>query len=192
MDLQDAIFARRSVRAYLPDPIPDEDIQDIVDAAMYAPSATNFQPWYFVVIKSPERRRELDDTLRSMAEKLIPVLEKRFQRNPEVIRDTHRFTRNLGGAPVVVLVFQHKPSYPKQESTIIQSVSAAIENMLLMAQQKGIGSCWLTAPLETGMAEFFHETYAPEHGSMVAMVSLGYPNQAPKAPPRKPGRAIIL
>jgi len=192
MDIKEAIFSRRSIRSYLPKPISDQDIQEMLDAALWAPSAVNFQPWYFVVIKSPERRSELSQNLQSMAKKLIPILEERFEKHPNVVKETHDFVCDLGGAPVAVLVFQHKPSYPKQESTIVQSVSAAIENMILMAQGKGIGSCWLTAPLETGMGELFRDIYAPGHGPMVALLSFGYPNQSPKAPARKEGRFIIL
>ena len=192
MDVSEAIFSRRSVRVYRPDPISDEDLGEILNAGLYAPSAVNFQPWYLVVIKSPEQRAKLADALNTMAQKVVPILEARFQKNPEVVRETHRFIENLGGAPVVVLAFQHKPSYPKQESTIIQSVSAAIENMFIMAQGKGIGSCWLTAPLETGMSEEFQKIYAPEHGPLVAMLCFGYPAKAPKAPLRKEGRYLIL
>ena len=192
MDVSEAIFSRRSVRAYLSDPIPDEVLQEILDAGLYAPSAVNFQPWYLVVIKSPERRQELADALHTMSQKVLPILQARFEKHPEVVRETHRFIEDLGGAPVVVLAFQHKPSYPKEQSTIIQSVSAAIENMLIMAQGKGIGSCWLTAPLETGMSEEFQKAYAPDHGPLVAMLCFGYPAKVSKAPARKDGRYVIL
>ena len=70
--------------------------------------------------------------------------------------------------------------------------SASIENMLLSAAAKGIGSCWLTAPVEGGKANAFRELYAPDKGKLVALITFGYPAANPKAPRRKEGRYIII
>ena len=112
-------------------------------------------------------------------------LRERFRRAPQVAEEALGFIR-------CVLAFQHKPEYPKQETSIVQSVAAAIENMLLAAWSLGVGSCWLTAPLEAGVSEQLCQVFAPGHGKLVAMVTLGYPEGVQTAPKRKDARWTIL
>jgi nitroreductase len=192
MEVKEAIFTRSSIRRYKKDSIADNDLAEIIAAGLSAPSAVNLQPWYFVVIKSEAEREKLMQFMQEISRKMNPVLQERFPNHPEVVKDSCRFMDNLGGAPVCILVFQYKSQYSKQESTIVQSVAAAISNMILMAHSKGIGSCWLTAPLETKMDRELKKKYAPDQGDMVAMISLGYPDQELKGPRRKDDRYIIL
>ncbi|MBQ9156701.1 MAG: nitroreductase family protein [Eubacterium sp.] len=192
MEVKDAIYGRRSVRKYKPQPLDQQDILDILEAGIMAPSAVNYQPWYFVAVRSPETLKEIKDIMQQAAATLDPILKERFPRHPQVVKDTKRFVGLLGDAPLCVMAFINKPDYKKADSTLIQSVSAAIENMLLMAFDKGIGSCWLTAPLETGMDQPLKERFAPEKGDMVAMLTFGYPDQEPAMPRRKTGRYEII
>ena len=192
MNTMDAIFARRSVRSYKSEPIPDDVLSDILEAGLYAPSAVDLQPWYFVAVKSEEAMRRLLQIMADVSEKMRPVLEARFANNPEVVQDTTRFLLQLGGAPVCVLAFQYKSDYKKTMESIVESVSAAIENMLIAATEKGLGSCWLTAPLETGMAEELRQAFAPNNGRLLAVVTFGYAERTPKAPARKAGRWVVI
>ena len=192
MNTMDAIFARRSVRLYKSEPIPDEALSDILEAGLYAPSAVDLQPWYFVAVKSEDAMRRLLQIMADVSEKMRPVLEARFANNPEVVQDTTRFLLQLGGAPVCVLAFQYRSDYKKTMESIVESVSAAIENMLIAATEKGLGSCWLTAPLETGMAEELRAAFAPDKGRLLALVTLGYAERTPKAPARKAGRWAVI
>ena len=192
MNTMDAIFARRSVRLYKSEPIPDDVLEDILEAGLYAPSAVDLQPWFFVAVKSEEAMQRLLQIMARVSEKMRPVLEARFVRNPEVVQDTTRFLLQLGGAPVCVLAFQYKSDYKKTMESIVESVSAAIENMLIAATEKGLGSCWLTAPLETGTAEELRQAFAPNNGRLLALVTLGYAEKTPKAPARKTGRWVVV
>ena len=192
MEFRQVILNRRSVRTYQNRPISDETIAEILEAGMYAPSAVNYQPWYFVVIRSEEQRERLCAVMSKVARDVEPALQKRFEKHPQVAEDSVRFIRSMGDAPVCILVFQHKAEYAKTESTIIQSVSAAIENVLLAAVDKGLGGCWLTAPLETGAGNELRDAFAPGKGPLVALLTLGYPKQIPQAPVRKEGRYIII
>jgi len=74
--------------------------------------------------------------------------------------------------------------YPDKKG-VIKGVSAAVQNMLLMAFDKGIGSCWMTAPMRAGMDEELRHKYAPDHGEFIAAVTLGYPEYTPKTPKEK-------
>ena len=79
-----------------------------------------------------------------VTDKFRPVLTERFAKHPETVKQTESFLISLGGAPVCVLAFLLK-DYPDREGTL-QSVAAATENLLLAAWDKGIGSCWMSAP----------------------------------------------
>lgn len=192
MNFQDVILKRRSIRKYEEKPISDADLQDIINAGMYAPSDVDFQPWYYVVIKSRDEMAKVHDIMADVSDNLKDNLHTRFKKHPQVAEESLKFIKMLGNAPVVMLVFQHKKDYTKSESTIIQSIGASIENMLLSAAAKGIGSCWLTAPVEGGKANAFRELYAPDKGKLVALITFGYPAANPKAPRRKEGRYIII
>lgn len=192
MDLNQGLMERRSIRIYQDKLIPQDTLEQIMGAAIMAPSAVNLQPWYFVVIKSPEAMGQLKEIMVQISGKIHPNLEKRFPNHPEVVKDTCHFISDLGKAPVCVLAFWYKSDYEKTEASIVQSVSAAIENMILAAWAAGIGSCWITAPSETGFDEVLRAKYAPDKGEFVAMITLGYPEKVPKAPKRKDGRITYL
>ena len=84
-----------------------------------------------------------------------------------------------------------KEDYP-EKSAALESVSAAVQNMLLMAFDKGIGSCWKTAPIGAGMDDELRRKFAPDRGEFVAAVTMGYHVSVPKAPKRKEGRYKII
>lgn len=192
MDVVQLIKNRRSIRNYKSDPISEKDLLEILESGMAAPSAVNLQPWYFVVIRDEEKMKTLAKIMAKVSSKMEPSLRDRFPNHPEVVEESARFIKRLGGAPVCILAFQYEANYNKTASSIIQSVSAAIENMLLAAWSKGIGSCWLTAPLEVEAGEELRKYFAPEKGELVAMITMGYPEHKPQAPRQKNGRYIIL
>ncbi|WP_130868668.1 nitroreductase family protein [Intestinimonas massiliensis (ex Afouda et al. 2020)] len=191
METRETLLTRRSVRRYKSDPIPESDLREILEAGLYAPSAINLQHWYFVAVQSPEAMEDVRQIMSGVVDKFLPVLEERFARNPEQIGITNKFLSTLGGAPVCVLVFMLKPDYPDRDGAM-QSVSAAIENVLLAAWDKGIGSCWLSAPQRMGFGPAFQARFAPDKGEFVAAITLGYPDQQPKMPPRREGRYTIV
>lgn len=192
MELKEAIYGRRSIRKYQPKRIEREILEDIMASAVMAPSAVNYQPWYFVVIQDGEKMKELNQVLEPVSERLKDGLVERFPTHPEVVEDTCQFFRKLGGAPCVVLAFQDKDDYGKTLGTIIQSVAAAIENMLLAAWDQGIGTCWMTAPIEADLSNEVRMHFAPDKGPLVAMITMGYPAMEAKMPRRKANRYEIL
>lgn len=191
MDTREVLLTRRSIRRYKSDPIPESDLREILEAGLYAPSAINLQHWYFVAVQDPAAMEDVRQIMSGVVEKFTPLLKQRFSRNPEQIGITNKFLSTLGGAPVCVLAFMLKPNYPDRDGAM-QSVSAAIENMLLAAWDKGIGSCWLSAPQRMGFGPVFQERFAPGKGEFVAAITLGYPDQEGKLPPRRDGRYTIV
>ncbi|MGM9607433.1 MAG: nitroreductase family protein [Oscillospiraceae bacterium] len=191
MDAWEALLTRRSIRKYKPDPVPEDLLRELLEAACAAPSAINQQHWHFVALRSPEALADLREIMGRTAERFHPVLEQRFSRNPGTIAETETFLTTLGGAPVCVLAFFLRPDYPDRDGAM-QSVSAALENLLLAARAKDLGSCWLSAPQRMGFGGELRDRFAPGKGEFVAAVTLGWPDQSPSMPPRREGRYTIL
>ena len=165
MDTMEALLTRRSIRKYRPEPVPVEDLKEILAAGATAPSAVNMQHWYFVAVQDPAALEEVKAIMGGVVEKFQPVLEERFSRHPEQIGITNRFLSTLGGAPVCLLVFMLKPDYPDRDGA---------------------------APQRMGFGPAFQRRFAPDKGEFVAAVTLGYPDQQPKMPPRRDGRYLIV
>jgi nitroreductase len=178
----EAIAGRRSIRRFKDDPIPDEVLQAILTAATQAPSAKNRQPWRFVVV-SGEKCAEM---VRVMREGIAKA--KVQGENP----GSSEWTAGvMAQAPATIFVFNPHGMHPWLAHSIeqmfqavvnIQSIGAAIQNMLLAAQDLGLGSLWI--------CDIFHAydelcRWLGEEGQMVAAVSLGYPDESPGPRSRK-------
>ena len=196
MELKDCIYGRRSVRKYSGQHIADDTLEEILDAAMWAPSGVNLQPWYYVVIRSWEQMARFREIMIEVSEKNREHLEERFSNHPEVVDSTLAFLRNMGNAPVVVLAFRDKPDYSwaLQEEGVIQSIAASMENLVLRAYDLGIASCWMTAPVQAQMAETIRDTFARGHGNLLCVAALGYAKEdlLPQAPKRKPDKYRLV
>jgi len=116
MDLIEGIFTRRSIRKYTNQTITDEQIELLIKAGMYAPSASNQQPWHFIVINKRE------------------ILNK--------IRDVHPYAKMLSEAQLAILVCgDHDLELSKGYWVV--DCSAATQNILLAAHGMGLGAVWL-------------------------------------------------
>lgn len=190
MELLEAVMNRRSVRKYKDVPVPREVLEQLLEAACWAPSAENMQPWYFVALTRPEDILLLQNTMEQVAENMRPHLEELYPRHPRIVGNVTGFLRRLGGAPVYVLVFLQQDYGPVRDS-MIESTAAAIQNLLLAAHEQGLGTCWVNAATAFGYGPALQELFAPDKGEFVSLVTLGYPDQMPRTPGRKPGRWVI-
>ncbi len=183
MNTFEVIAARRSIRKFKPDPIPEALLTQVLTAATQAPSGKNRQPWRFVVVKEDQR----PEMIRIMTEAINRAVAK-----GEDPGSSEWTTHVMEHAPVTVFIFNPDGLHPWLAHSIdqnfselvdTQSVGAAIQNMLLAATELGLGSLWICdvfrAYKELG-------AWLGEKGQMIAAVSLGYPNEAPAARPRKP------
>lgn len=173
MDTQQCIKLRSSIRKYIDKPIPKETIYDILNAARYAPSPKNRQPWRFVVLQKGEKNR--------FTTKCREILSKRssdinYLMHKELPSESITFDI-IESAPVLILVFN---AFPSEQSLghcnlsfdyfNMQAIGAAIENMLLRATELGIGSLWVGDIILD--EELISNSY-PQTGKLVAGVVLG-------------------
>jgi len=200
MDLFDAITGRTSIRRFKDQPVPEEDINRILDAGRLAPSANNTQPWSFLVIKDRKTLAAMAEAVRAMIDRMIPHAEdeRQAQRLAAYKGTYYTFFEK---APVVIAVFMEgydagtekvlaKMGYPAEDikrlrpAPGLQSVAAAIEHMLLAAHALGYGSCWMTGPLVAQEAFEKLLGYGKEK-FIAALLPVGVPDENPQARPRK-------
>jgi len=168
---------RRSTRAFLPEQLKDVDMQAILDAGIYAPSASNQQPWHFTVVQNKDLIDRLSVAFKAVAGKSNNEYIRRFAENEKF----HVFYN----APTVVLV-----SGDEKNNYASVDCAAAVENMLIAAESLEIGSCWigLIAILlnsEEGI-EFVKELGIPEGFKQIHAVCLGHKKiNITNAPARK-------
>lgn len=115
MDLFEALKTRRSIRKYTDEPVSDDNIHALLDAAMHAPSAKNEQPWHFVVIRDPEIR--------------------------DILAKTTPYTHMASNAPVVIVVCGDMDC-DKASGMWVQDCAAATQNLLLAARGENLGTVW--------------------------------------------------
>ena len=158
MEFKEVIEKRTSIRSFRSDPVPVEDIREIIRLAGLAPSVNNYQPWSFVVITSKKVMNTLADII---SEKIQSYPVKNSQLSANVTNQVEWYSTFFREAPVLVVVVLDKyesvwekgvelghdeinriRNYPD-----IQSAGACIENLLLAAVDMGYGGCWLSGPM---------------------------------------------
>lgn len=188
MNTLETIAARRSIRKFKDAPIQEELLQKILDAAIQAPSACNRQPWRFVVVQG-EQRTEM---LRIMREEIT-----RDKARGEDIGSAEWSAQVMEQAPVTVFVFNPDGLRPWRKHTVeqmfrdvldIQSIGAAIQNMLLAAEDQGLGSLWIC---DVFIAYEELCKWLDEKGELIAAVSFGYADESPAARLRKPKSEVV-
>jgi nitroreductase len=151
MEALEAIFTRRSIRAFTAQPIDDKTLQTVLAAAMSAPSAANHQPWQFVVVCE---RAVLDQ---------IPSL--------------HPYAAMCRSAALAILVCGDM-RLDAGSGYWVQDCAAATENLLLAAHAQGLGGVWVGVyPREERIAPLRRLLDVPEQVTPFALVPLGYPTE---------------
>lgn len=183
MDLFEAIRQRRSVRRYRPDPVRREDILSILDAANRAPSAMNRRQWEFIIVTG-KKIGEMGESFRRIIEEYTKNWEtSRMKGSPFSREDFIRFAATYGGAPVVIVVLTDTAQTEDFRRANLESASAAMENLLLAATALGLGTCWMTGPLQDELS-LRRILEIPTGKEIVAITPLGYPAEMPDAPMR--------
>ena len=148
MDLVDIIKNRRSIRQYLPRRVEREKIDTILEAAQWAPSASNKQPWHFIVVQDPVTRTRLGQL--------------------------HPHGRFMKQSPVVIVVLGNPEAHPKY---YLCDPHQAVQNILLTSHWLGLGTCWMGVRGASFEDDFKEILGIPESYTVICSISLGYPDQ---------------
>ncbi|MBN2168966.1 MAG: nitroreductase family protein [Actinobacteria bacterium] len=165
METGEAIENRRSVREYADDPVSDELLDKLIEAAHWAPSGLNNQPWRFMKIRGGGE----------LAEKLSLMTKYRGV---------------VYGAKALIAVFlDTQEMYDRAKD--LMSTGAAIQNILLSAYDRDIGTCWLGEILN--QREQVESLLRPPEGcEFVALIAIGYPRERERAGVRHPLDTFII
>lgn len=178
------IKKRRSIRQYKAEPVSIEDVKKILDAARWAPSGNNSQPWEFVVVRDPQKRRQVTDIF---IEQSILLREKSDNWKHAPVKD---YLEKISTFIFVCSDPRFIPAYPRSTASneiakmymensqriYIETISAAICNILLAATSLGLGTTWLTGTGESvSEAKFRSVLKIPEVLDIICCIPLGYP-----------------
>lgn len=147
----DAILNRKSIRKYTNEKVTDEQVEEILRAAMAAPSAGNSQPWDFIVVRSKE------------------TMDKIMEGSP--------YATPLKTANVAIVVCGDEAK-ERFKGYWVQDCSAAIENMLIKVEDMGLGAVWLGIYPEKERVEVLKKIFnLPETVTPLSVISVGYPGE---------------
>lgn len=172
----DIIEQRRSIRKYKEAPVSDDTLLRILNCGRLAPSDTNTQPWHFIAVRSEEMRGRLarvshdQEWMRAAPVFIVCVadqLRAESQDRPERIDE-------------------QTPGIAAKQ--IILDTAIAAQTMVLAAESLGLGTCWVSWFVQDEIRPVLG---LPEDKYVVAILTLGYPDQQPKARPRRPLEDVV-
>jgi nitroreductase len=178
MDVIEAIYRRRAVREYTSEPVDEETLKSLIDAAIQAPSAVNQQPWSFAVV-----------TDQNLLDRISRESKRHMLANLPAVAAADHFRKLLSDPNFQI--FYHAPaliviSALAASPWAVEDCALAAENLMLAAHAAGLGSCWIgfaqswLGSLAGKAALSLPAAYIP-----VAPIIVGRPKAAPPPVPRK-------
>ncbi len=190
-----ALSGRRSIRSFQERPIAREDLERILEAATWAPSADNLQPWRFAVLQGQSKTglaallHRFVDEMRPGVNPILWVHRTGLRRSAGII---------AGSAATITAWATFRPDDARLRlvargdltpnfawTMVVQSVAAAVENLLLAAHALGLGAVWLGYP---NLVAPTIKSWLGESGELQATIALGYPAKNPS--PRRHHKAV--
>ncbi|MBC8450515.1 MAG: nitroreductase family protein, partial [Chloroflexi bacterium] len=156
----DLLKSRRSIRRYRPDPVPDEMVEQLLEAGQWAPSASNRQPWAFIVVR--------DEAIRQQVAEHAAFYFIRWAHAAE--------------APLLIVLCgdARNPAYRRY---LHEDIGLAGAQIMLQAKALGLGTCWLGGIDRKAIAATLK---LPEHLEVVGLLTVGFPAEDPPPTSRKP------
>ena len=172
----EAIQHRRSVRKFQAQPIEDDKLNGILEAARLAPSGNNRQPWFFIVIKDERVKQEVAQATNNqswIASAPVVIV---------AVADMCARSQDYAG------MFVDEETSGFDLKRVIRDTSIAISHILLEVDNQGLGACWCGAFTQEGIRPVLG---IPEEKFVLAVIPVGYPAEEPKAKPRKTLEEIV-
>ncbi len=160
--------SRRSIRRYRPDPVPDEMVTQILEAGRWAPSASNRQPWSFIVVRDEAIRQQIGQHAAFYFVRWAHVAE----------------------APLLIVLCGDTGKKLYQQY-LHEDIGLAGSQIMLQAKALGLGTCWVGGVDAAERKQIAAILKLPEHLEVVGLLTVGFPAEDPPPPPRKPLAEIV-
>lgn len=197
LSVHEAIYTLRAMRRLKTDPIPDEDLRYIVEAATMACSPGNSQPWKFLIVTDEKRKQRIAQVYREIGDKVIKegalasgLLDNEMEK---VYQNALILVDGLQNAPALILccLEGHAQGGGINQSTYYGSIYPAIQNLMLAARAKGLGSTMTT--LHKAREQDIKDILdIPDDVATIALIPLGYPQGRWARPRRKPQQEVTF
>jgi len=148
MDILELLLSRRSIRKYKSTAVEEEKIQQCLEAARWAPSASNKQPWEFIIVKDEKMRKKF--------------------------AEIHPYAKFVAESPVVFVPLTNPEIHPKYH---MSDTGLTILHFMIQAHALGLGTCWAGVIGTSFEPELKKLLNVPEQLNIMALVALGYPDQ---------------
>lgn len=191
LSVREAIYTLRAMRRLRPDPVPEAELRLLIDAATQAPSAQNEQPWAFVVVTDAAPRQRLGTLYRELAQRYIRdgalAAGGLSEASARVQRHALRLAEELAAAPALVVAALRgtPPADPARASAWYGSIFPALQNLLLAARSRGLGTT-LTTLHKAREREVKQVLGIPDGWETIALIPVGYPVGRFGRPLRRP------
>jgi len=194
MDFFDTVRKRRSIRHYSDEPVAQDDILTMLEAAILAPSATNEQPWRFIVIRDKGLREGMRHVINTVVETVIASAGNELRQKR--LADMKLYSTHFATAPAAIAVLARPwvgggyapPASSAPRDLALLSVAMAVAHLQLAATALGYNSCFASGPAEFAREELEAILGVEQPWFLVGMISLG---RAAKPPRERPARKPV-
>jgi F420 biosynthesis protein FbiB-like protein len=197
MDFFEVVHTQRAIRRFKPDPVPEEAVRIMVDAAIRAPSGGNTQPWAFLVVSDAAKRQVIGDAVKAgmtdaeerRAEAMTFDPTRRRMRLGSIA-----FRENVASAPLLIIPCLVRPSSPSSDVNSLfagSSIYGAVQNLMLAARAQGLGTLMTT--FNIAIEPVIRKEFGlPDDAKPVAVIPVGYPADGEHFGPttRKPAESV--
>jgi nitroreductase len=205
MNMREAMLSRRSIRRYQSVHPGREKIEELIEMAITAPSASNKQPWRFFATDDAGTINRMAQAVSKSMDEIVSHIDSaymealrsygdyfvRFQNAPVVIAAAFREIAVLSNLVDATLTDHYKEEIRKMEFySGLTSTSLAIQNLMLYAHATGMGTSCMTGPLVASQ-EIKRILSIPDSWELAALIAVGYADEAPLAPQRKSASAVL-
>ena len=181
MDYFETIRKRRSVCQFSDKPVANKDIMAMLEAAILAPSATNEQPWRFVVIRDKNLKEGMRDVVNAMVEAVTASTDDKQRKKR--LAWMRSYSTHFAAAPVAIAVLARpwvgggysEATDPARRDLALESVAMAVAHLQLAATALGYGSCFASSPAEFARVELEAMLGVEQPWFLVGIISLGVP-----------------
>ena len=189
MDFNETVIKRRSLRKFKRDAVPNEVLNRILEAGRWAPSASNLQPWHFIVVTDVNVKAKIAENCTRFSRKMWSSFK--LENAKYLAQRGGTWEKSYMKTIPVLIVVCYKVSDKLGNESALASAWTAIENMLLSATAENLGSCPYTFYDSEEVIRLKETLQIPQEYRIAAIIQLGYPSSYPPTPSRKGLEEIV-